>query len=333
MNLDTAIHSTQALEPASLLQQLALAIDTSADEYNELVDAYEAQEAQLNTAQLTVALQQKQIEDLQQQIGQVQELQAQLDALREKGQKVDQLQDQVQALREGNKVLMDALREKGQKVDQLQDQVQALREGNKVLMDERKKTAEDLRKAVTAFDVAYDKSVKGAARIKELESELKGIKQHGDPKKLIAANKTLRDRNTELTKQNETLRQQATKATKEMESLMEKAAPSLIEPSYSKDGENIYLHPQPLRMERDGQIMTLIALTWWSSTGIGRVVTWDGNKGIPHFASVGHKTVDAKLRPSQEALDWVCDWFKKSVQTVGDKQTFKTKYQIKGAKK
>ena len=305
MNLDTAIHSTQALEPASLLQQLALAIDTSADEYNELVDAYEAQEAQLNTAQLTVALQQKQIEDLQQQIGQVQELQAQLDALREKGQKVDQLQDQVQALREGNKVLM----------------------------DERKKTAEDLRKAVTAFDVAYDKSVKGAARIKELESELKGIKQHGDPKKLIAANKTLRDRNTELTKQNETLRQQATKATKEMESLMEKAAPSLIEPSYSKDGENIYLHPQPLRMERDGQIMTLIALTWWSSTGIGRVVTWDGNKGIPHLASVGHKTVDAKLRPSQEALDWVCEWFKKNVQTVGDKQTFKTKYQIKGAKK
>ena len=305
MNLDTAIHPTQALEPASLLQQLALAIDTSADEYNELVDAYEAQEAQLNTAQLTVALQQKQIEDLQQQIGQVQELQAQLDALREKGQKVDQLQDQVKALRDGNKVLM----------------------------EERKKTAEDLRKAVTAFDVAYDKSVKGAARIKELESELKGIKQHGDPKKLIAANKTLRDRNTELTKQNETLRQQATKATKEMEALMEKAAPSLIEPSYSKDGENIYLHPQPLRMERDGKIMTLIALTWWSSTGIGRVVTWDGNKGIPHFASVGHKTVDAKLRPSQEALDWVCDWFKKSVQTVGDKQTFKTKYQIKGAKK
>ena len=302
MNLDTAIHPAQALEPASLLQQLALAIDTSADEYNELVDAYEAQEEQLNTAQLTVALQQKQIEDLQQQIGQVQELQAQLDTLREKGQKVDQLQDQVQALLEGNKVLM----------------------------DERKKTAEDLRKAVTAFDVAYDKSVKGAARIKELESELKGIKQHGDPKKLIAANKTLRDRNTELTKQNETLRQQATK---EMESLMEKAAPSLIEPSYSKDGENIYLHPQPLRMERDGQIMTLIALTWWSSTGIGRVVTWDGNKGIPHFASVGHKTVDAKLRPSQEALDWVCEWFKKNVQTVGDKQTFKTKYQIKGAKK
>lgn len=305
MNLDTAIHPTQALEPASLLQQLALAIDTSADEYNELVDAYEAQEEQLNTAQLTVALQQKQIEDLQQQIGQVQELQAQLDTLREKGQKVDQLQDQVQALREGNKVLM----------------------------DERKKTAEDLRKAVTAFDVAYDKSVKGAARIKELESELKGIKQHGDPKKLIAANKTLRDRNTELTKQNETLRQQATKATKEMESLIEKAAPSLIEPSYSKDGENIYLHPQPLRMERDGQIMTLIALTWWSSTGIGRVVTWDGKKGIPHFASVGHKTVDAKLRPSQEALDWVCEWFKKNVQTMGDKQTFKTKYQIKGAKK
>lgn len=263
---------------------------------------------------------------------------------------LDENADEYNALADAYEVLQDAydnsqmviaqqafklenLLEHAEKSDQLQAQVDALREGNKVLMTQQAELKGELKKTKTAFDVALDKVKSQALKLKELESELKSIKQHGDPKKLIAANKTLRERNTDLMKQNDLFKLRAIEATQEMERLIKKAPESLIEASFSKDGENIYIHPTPLSMERDGKIMSLIALTWWSNSGIGRVVTWDQEKGVPHFASVGHKTVDAKLRPSQEALDWVCAWFRKNVQTVGNKQTFITKYQIKGSKK
>lgn len=288
LHTDTFEAAPARLSAEELLTQLLETFNDSADDYNNLADAYETQFEQLNDAQALIHLQRQQLAAVASDLERLQELQAQVDALRE---------------------------------------------GNKLLMTERAELKAEVKKVTTAFDVAYNKSVKGAARIKELESELKTIKQHGDPKKLIAANKTLRDRNVELMKLNDSFKLRAIEATNEMERLIEKAGPSLIEPSFSKDGENIYLHPQPLTMERDGKIMSLIALTCWSVNGIGRVITWDQEKNIPHFASVGHKTVDAKLRPSQEALDWVCEWFRKNVQTVGNKQTFKTKYQIKGGKK
>lgn len=305
MNLDTVIHSIQTPQPATLLQQLAEAIDSSADDYNALADAYEQQQERLINAELVIALKQSEISELKKQLEQLPELQAQLDVFREKSKKTDELLAQVQSLQEGNKLLIRS----------------------------RQELTEELKKTKTAFEVAYDKSVKSVLKIKELQTELSSIKQHGDPKKLIAANKTLRDRNIELTKQNETLNKESARAIKEMEKMMEKAAPSLVEPSYSKNGENIYLHPQPLKVQRDGKIMTLIALTWWNTAGIGRVVTWDTEKDVAHFASVGHKTVDAKLKPSQEALDWICAWFRKNIQTVGSNQTFKTQFQIKAGKK
>lgn len=218
--------------------------------------------------------------------------------------------------------------------DQLQAQVDALREGNKLLMGERNEVAAERNKAVKAFDVTLAKSVSLAAKVKELEAKLKTITQHGDPKKLIAANKTLRERNVELMQQNDKFKLRAIEATKEMEAVITRAGAAATLPSYSKGGENIYIHPEPLSMERDGKVMKLIALTFWTTIGIGRVVTWDNEKDQPHFASVNHKTVDAKLRPSQEALDWVVDWFRAHVITVGNVQQIKTKYQVKvGSKK
>lgn len=274
----------QTPTPTDLLQQLAMAIDESAEDYNQLVDAYEQQGDSLETAHTVIAL-----------------MQNELNELREKADYVTALQDRVDSLVSGNSLLMTQLNERNA----------------------------ELKKTKTAFDVAVDKAVKSTAKLKEVESELKSIKQHGDPKKLIAANKTLRDRNLELMKQNDLFKLRAIEATDAMEKLLERAGPSAVIPSYSNEGENIYLHPKPLQMVRDGKVMSLIALTFWNDMGIGRVVTWDSEKEQPHFASVGHKTVNEKLKPSEEALDWVCDWFRTNIVTVGDKQTFITKYQIK----
>ena len=95
MNLDTVIHSIQTPQPATLLQQLAEAIDSSVDDYNALADAYEQQQERLINAELVIALKQSEISELKKQLEQLPELQAQLDVFREKSKKTDELLAQV----------------------------------------------------------------------------------------------------------------------------------------------------------------------------------------------------------------------------------------------
>lgn len=225
-----------------------------------------------------------------------------------------ELKAKVESLTAGNKLLMEKTREQEAKLrsggDQLEKAVRV-----EVLL---KQKVEQLEVAMTL-------------KVRELEGKVKDLKANGDPVKLLAQNKTLREKNEALTATNSRLQQQINKFNQELKDLAKYGGEYHYLPSYSSvDGENVYIHPKVIKVVEAGELHTKVALTYWRKEGVGRVITWDGEQ--LHFASFNHKEVDADMAPSQEVVDFCQNWFLKNVVVHGRVQNMASNFRLKGTK-
>lgn len=284
-----------------LLHALAAHLDQNADDYNQLADKYEA----LDSDYRLLLLRDKELT-----------------------QDFNEVTEKNNSLAKGNKLLMDERQNHQSEVTEVNNRYNELMQELQTERSEKQKLQRALEQS------------KGAQRatseaLTTAERELKELKAHGDPKKIIEQNKTLRAKNTELQQGIDQAKKVAIDAEKEVAAMMDHYGqlPSFTSPTM----ENIYIHPKPLKMSMDVNgvptIHTFIALTYWTNEGVGRVITWDDKANKLRFASFGHKTVDAKLAPSQPVLEWAQDWFDKNVIAQGVVQVFRSKYQTKLGKK
>lgn len=284
-----------------LLHALAARFDDNAEDYNQLVDSYE----QLHSDYSLLVVRDKESTKL-----------------------INELTEKNTSLAKGNKLLMDERQNFHGELNELNNRVNSL-------LQELQTERIEKQKAIRGLEQSKTVQTKAQQDLESLQRELKELKAHGDPKKIIEQNKTLRAKNTELQQGIDLAKKTARDAEKEVAAMMDHYGqlPSFTSPTM----ENIYIHPKPLKMSINVNgvptIHTFIALTYWTNEGVGRVITWDDKANKLRFASFGHKTVDAKLSPSQPVLEWAHDWFDKNVLAQGVVQVFRSQYQTKVGKK
>lgn len=203
----------------------------------------------------------------------------------------------------------------------------SLKEGNSQLMSRLSEVSESDRKARVSFDVATEALKRKALQVKELEEGLKKLKALGDPKRLVDNNRELRERNKSLMVLNESLKARNIEYEKSYKQLLDKSAFNQLPSFTSSTNEQLFIHPNLVSCETPEGPRNHVALTYWSSLGIGRLVTWNGD--VPRFASFKHKTVDERFAPSTEAVEWATTWFKDNVAYSGEHQVLRTKFMVK----
>lgn len=284
-----------------LLQALAAHLDQNADDYNQLVDSYE----QLHSDYSLLVLRDKELT---------------------KG--FNEVTEKNNSLTKGNKLLMDERQNHQREVTEVNNRYNELMQELQAERSEKQKFQRALEQSKTAQKTGQD-------ALSKAEQEIKALKAHGDPKKLIEQNKTLRAKNGELQEGIDAHKKVSENAVREIAAMMDHYGqlPSFTSPTM----ENVYIHPKSLKMivPLDGvpTVHIFIALTYWTNEGIGRVITWDDKSDTLRFASFGHKTVDAKYAPSEEVRAWAKAWFNKNVSAQGVVQILRTKYQTKLGKK
>ncbi len=212
---------------------------------------------------------------------------------------------------------------------QSQDKCESLISGNRVLMEENRTLKKNLDLSGQQIIKLRNSETSWIEKSREQDRTIRSLREHGDPKKLLDQNKTIRAKNAELSSELE----KSKRLVKDLDKMLNESVvrggeyfnmPIMKTPN----GQHVYMHDKFINVIQNGIEVSVIPMSLWNADGIGRTITWDG-KDV-HFASFGHKTVDQKHAPEPEVVEFVRQWYEDNVLTQGVRQVMRQKkYMVK----
>lgn len=246
----------------------------------------------------------------------LQELQARFD---QDADDYNTLVDTCEELQARNNTLALQVDSQLKEINELRAQNESLIAGNKHLLAEGLQNRKNLELSGKQLEKA--RALEGAQqhRIQVLEKQVKEITAHGDIKKIIEQNKTVRAKNMEVLAELSKVKRLLADSDKLLSQSVLRGGEYYNLPIYRAPNDQvIYMHDKRIRVVREGVEHWLIPMTMFTPEGIGRLITWNGED--PQFATTGHKTVDQKLAPHPELVEFVRTWFRENISIQGTNQ-------------
>lgn len=204
-------------------------------------------------------------------------------------------------------------------LDDLKSQNESLIAGNKHLLAEGLQMRKNLELSGKQLEAARRKEQASTEKSAVLEKRVKELTAHGDIKKIIEQNKTQRERNSELLNELSKVKRLLADSDKLLDQCVVRGGEYFNLPIFRAPNDQvIYMHDKRTRVMRDGVEHWVIPMTMFTPEGVGRLMTWDGER--VHFASTGHKTADQKLAPHQDLVDFAATWFRENISIQGVNQ-------------
>lgn len=204
------------------------------------------------------------------------------------------------------------------------DKCDALTAGNRVLMEENRDLKKNLEVSGQQIIKLRLSETNWVDKSREQDKTIKSLREHGDPKKLLEQNKTIRAKNAELVSELDKTKRLLKDMDKFLSASVERGGDYFNIPIFkTPNGQHVYMHDKHIHVIQNGVEVSVIPMSFWTADGIGRTITWDGEN--VNFASFGHKTVDLKHAPEPELVAFVRQWYEENVLPQGVKQVIRKK--------